>query len=308
LKRSGGVTASAVGTFLGSLLFLLLALSMFSARAFGKSPPGLASFLRTSYLIGAMMMLALFAGGIATGIGLLRRRLWARLSILVFSGALVLMFGFSALTILFTPFPQSGFAPAVAVALKAGILIFYGLFALLGAGWLYFFNRKTIQQQFEPPARALSVKVIGGFFLLSAAGMLIVAFLPAPANLLGLIIVGVPGHVLNAACAGIALVTGVGLLRPKRWARNVAIGFCVFYGVSSLLFIALPGYPQRLSASLALLPPEVRATAAQRPNRSPQMVGVLSMATLLYAVPIWFLVTRRNVFSANGDAMARKLL
>jgi hypothetical protein len=61
-----------------------------------------------------------------------------------------------------------------------------------------------------------------------------------------------------------------------------------------------------LSASLALLPPEVRA--AQRPNRSPQMVGVLSMATLIYAIPIWFLVTRRKTFSVNGDAMARKLL
>jgi hypothetical protein len=309
LKRSGGVTASAVGTFLGSLLFLLLALSMFSARAFGKSPPGLASFLRTSYLIGAIMMLALFAGGIATGIGLLRGRLWARLSILVFSGALVLIFGFSALTILFTPFPQRGFAPPMAAAVKIGILFFYGLFALLGAGWLYFFNRKTIRQQFEPPAsRALSVKVIGGFFLLSAASMLIMVFLPLPANLLGFLIVGLPGHLLNAAFAGIALVTGVGLLRPKPWARNVAIGFCVFYGVSSLLFIALPGYPQRLSASLALLPPEVRAAAAQRPNRSPQMVGVLSMATLLYAVPIWFLVTRRNVFSPNDDLMAPKLL
>jgi hypothetical protein len=307
LKRSGGVTASAVGTFLGSLMFLLVAGSMFSARAFGKWPPEMASFMRTSALIGGIIMLVLFAGGIATGIGLLRLRLWARISILVFSGALVLVFGFSAVTIWLTPFPQAGAPPAVAAAMKAGVTVFYGVFALLGAGWLYFFNQKTIKQQFESPgSQALSVKVIAGFFLLSAASMVVMAFLPLPANLLGFVIVGMPGHLLNAAFAGIALVTGVGLLRFKRWAQNVAIGFCIFYGVSSLLFIALPGYPQRLSASLALLPPEVRA--AQRPNRSPQMVGVLSMATLIYAIPIWFLVTRRKTFSVNGDAMARKLL
>jgi hypothetical protein len=277
-------------------MFLLLAGSMFSARAFGRWPPEMASFMRASALIGGIIMLVLFAGGVATGIGLLYLRLWARISILVFSGALILIFGFSAVTIWLTPLPQAGAPPAVAVAMKAVVMFFYGVFALFGVAWFYFFNRETIRQQFESPnSRMASVKAIGALFLLSAASMLLLSFLPLPASFLGLVIAGIPGHLLNAACGVIALATGIGLLGLKPWARNVAIGFCVFYGVNTLLFVALPGYAQRVSASLAFLPPAVRTTHSA--HHSPQMVGVLVIGALIYAIPIWFLVTRRAVFT-----------
>jgi len=85
LKRSGGVTASAIAAFVGSLIFLLLAGSLFVAGSFARWPSELAACMRASYLTGGIILLALFAGGIATGIGLLRLCLWARLSILVFS-------------------------------------------------------------------------------------------------------------------------------------------------------------------------------------------------------------------------------
>ena len=301
MNRSAGVTASAIATFGGSLIFLLLAGSLFAARNFARWPPELASFMRASYLIGGIILLALFTGGIATGIGLLRLHLWARLSILVFSGALVLLFSFSAVTIVSTPFPQTGAPLAVAAGVKAGITIFYGIFALLGAGWLYFFNRKSVKQQFvSSDSGALSVKVIAGFFLLSAAGILVLACFPLPANFLGIVVVGVPGHLLNAACGVVALAIAIGLLKLKPWARKAAIGFCVFYGISTLLFVALPGYSQRVNASLALLPPGVRAT--QSTHRSPQIVSALVMAALIYAIPIWFLVRRRAVFTGTPPA------
>ncbi len=280
---------------------MLFAGSLFAARSFARWPPELASFMRASYLIGGIILLALFAGGIATGIGLLRLRLWARLSILVFSGALVLLFGFSAATIISTPFPQTGAPPAVAARVKAGITIFYGIFALLGAGWLYFFNRKSVKQQFASSvSEALSVKVIAGFFLLSAAGMLVLAFLLLPGNFLGIVVIGMPGRLLNAACGVVALAIAIGLLSLKSWARKAAIGFCIFYGISALLFVALPGYSQRVDASLALFPPGVRAT--QSTHQSPQVVSVLVMAALIYAIPIWFLVRRRAVFTSAPPA------
>ncbi|HEY6988912.1 MAG TPA: hypothetical protein VH369_11040 [Bryobacteraceae bacterium] len=256
----------------------------------------MASVMRVGSLIGGIIMLVLFAGGVATGIGLLYLRLWARLSILVFSGALIIIFGFSAVTIWLTPFPQAGAPPAVAAGMKAGVSVFYGVFALLGACWLYFFNRKTIKQQFKSPdPGALTVKVIAGFFLLSAAIMLVIAILPFPANFLGLVVAGTPGHFLNAAFGTIALATAIGLLRLKSWARPVAIAFCAFYGLSGILFIVLPGYSQRLSAWLELLPPGLRTE--QNANPSSQMVIMLLMSTLIYAIPIWFLVRRRAVFT-----------
>jgi len=246
-------------------------------------------------------MLVLFAGGVATGIGLLYLRLWARLSILVFSGALILIFGFSAVTIWLTPFPQAGAPPAVATAMKTGVSVFYGVFVLFGAGWLYFFNRKAIKQQFKSPdPGALIVKVVAGFFLLSAATMFVIAFLPFPANFLGLVVAGTPGHFLNAAFGMIALATAIGLLRLKSWAPPVAIAFCVFYGLSSVLFIALPGYSQRMSTWRGLLPPGLRTE--QSANPSSQMMIMLLMSTLIYAIPIWFLVRRRAAFSSAPPA------
>lgn len=300
MKRSGGVTASAIATFAGSLIFLLLAGSLFAARSFATWPPEMASFMRASYLIGGIVLLALFAGGIATGIGLLQLRLWARLSILVFSGALVLLFGFSAVTIISTPFPQTGAPPALAAGVKAGIAIFYGIFAVLGASWLYFFNRKSVKRQFASPGYALGVKVIAGFFLLSAASMLIAAFLPLPGNFLGFVIAGKSGRWLNAAFGAVALMIAIGLLNLKSWARKAAIGLCVFFAISTLLFVALPGYSQRVNASLEFLPPGVRAT--QGAHQSPQMVSVLVMAALIYAIPLWFLVRRRAVFTSAPPA------
>ena len=51
------------------------------------------------------------------------------------------------------------------VALKFGWRSAFVLSGLLGAGWLYFFNRKSVKQQFASSGSgALSVKVIAGFF------------------------------------------------------------------------------------------------------------------------------------------------
>jgi len=102
---------------------------------------------------------------------------------------------------------------------------------------------------------------------------------------------------LNAAYGIVALAIAIGLLNLKSWARKAAIAFCIVYSVSTLLFITLPGYAERVNASLALLPPEIRATRSAQ--QSPQMVSVLIMTVLFYAIPIWFLVRRRRAFSMS---------
>jgi hypothetical protein len=308
MKRSGGVTASAIAAILGSLLFLLLAAAFFLARASRVSQPGMPPLVRTGLLFCSLLMLVLFAGGITTGIGLLRLRPWSRISILVFSGLLAITFGLAAVMILVMPFPQTANAVAVTTAMRAGIAFFYGLFALLGAGWLYFFNRKEVRPQFSPrpSSRPLSISIIAGLFLFSGAGFLIFAILPLPATFLGLVVGGALGHLLYAVYGGTTLWAGTGLLRLKPLARMVAIGYGVFYGVNNLLFVALPGYLERVNALLAVMPVEVRLT---QPRNYPQtMVFWLLIGALTYVVPIWFLVARRKAFLASNDAVARKLL
>jgi hypothetical protein len=99
---------------------------------------------------------------------------------------------------------------------------------------------------------------------------------------------------------------GAGLLRLKPPARTVTIGFCVFYGVNTVLFISLPGYTQRLNALIAVLPAEVRS--AQSRDYPSTMVRWPLICALMYAVPIWFLVARRKAFLGSNDTMVRKLL
>src|ERR1700722_11866918 len=102
IKRSGGVTAIALFSLLGSLLMLLMAafmallpfLSSTLASNDSPAPPGLA---KAMLFMAALMYLALAAWGIATSIGLFRLRAWARISIIIFSVLLILSGGFGAL-------------------------------------------------------------------------------------------------------------------------------------------------------------------------------------------------------------------
>ena len=307
MKRSGGVTASAVVTIIGSLVFLLFAAVFFAARTFRPGQPGMPPFMRASLLLCGFLMLVLAAGGITTAIGLFRLRAWSRISVLVFSGFLTIIFGLSAAMILLVPFPQPVNAPPAPAGLRVGIAFFYGLFALLGGGWLYFFNREGVKGQFPSSgnSRPLSVSIIAGFFLFSGAVVIILGALPMPANFFGLVVGGVFGHLLYVAYAAVALWSGAGLLGLKPLARKVAIGFCVFYALNNVLFVALPGYTQRMLTFLAFLPPEVRA--AQSSDYARTMVVWLLVGALMYLVPIWFLVIRRGAFSASEET-AQKLL
>lgn len=91
---------------------------------------------------------ALFFGfggwGLASGIGLVYLKGWARISTLVFSGFLVCMSLPAAVLILLIPLPssQDPSLPSSFMSVeRIGMALFYGVFALLGGFWLYFSTR-----------------------------------------------------------------------------------------------------------------------------------------------------------------------
>jgi hypothetical protein len=280
---------------------LLFAAVFFLGRAVRAGQPDMTPFVRTSLLFCGILMLALCIGGVITAVGLFRLRLWARVSILVFSGMVAAIFAFSAGMMLIAPLPEPANAGALTVAVRAGIACFYGLFALLGVSWLYFFSRKNVKAQFAPAksSRPLCISIIAGFFLFSGTGQLIFGFLPFPANLFGHMVGGALGHLLYVTYGGIALGLGAGLLGLKPLARVIAVGYCAFCVISGLLFVVLPGYAQRLQVSLAVLPAEIRSVQPSEYART-EVVWIL-VGILICAVPIWFLVTRREAFLTSNE-------
>jgi hypothetical protein len=105
MTRSAGVTVNAVVALLGSVLTMALGALMlfgmvFALRSAPVEPPK--DFpLPAVYLKALMMLMPLFyvlpaIWGICTGIGLLRLKNWARISIIVFGGLLAFFGVFGA--------------------------------------------------------------------------------------------------------------------------------------------------------------------------------------------------------------------
>jgi len=104
LKRSVGITAIAVVTMIGSFFFLLLSLILlYGAASFQNSRPETAVFVRLIGFFVGVVTLLFFFWGITTAVGLLKLQAWSRTSIVVFSGILVSVSGFTGLMGILAP-------------------------------------------------------------------------------------------------------------------------------------------------------------------------------------------------------------
>ena len=192
MNRSAGVTISAVVVLLGSGLVLLTGVMMLFASTSGVSvPQNQVRFFKYFMMITAVLLFAAGAWGISTGMALLRLREWSRVSMMVFGALLVFLSIPGLLMFLMVPFPPPGTAvsPQLTPSLLTGMRIFFTLFyaalAVLGAWWLYFFNKRSTKEQFlkvpgaspQPisddsmmgsRARPLSITLIAWYLLISA--------------------------------------------------------------------------------------------------------------------------------------------
>ena len=262
-NRSASVTFAAVVAILGGLFLLLCSSVLLFAMLLGKFPgtsPELAPFVRNIMLATNALMMCLSLFGIATGIGLIYLRNWARISILIWGGMLVFFGGIDIPIAFLMPIPPTPSAPDLPVAdmqaVRLILLAIYGMPLLIGIWWLILFNRKTVKAQFasatgsadpsvpRKPACPLPIAVLAWFYVSSILNLLFLPFLPfhVPVLVFGQVLPGRVGlTVLILSCLAL-FVCGVGLLKLKPWSYSLTIVLQVFWAASTTVSMLSPNY------------------------------------------------------------------
>jgi hypothetical protein len=168
MKRSAGITITAVIDFVGCAFTLFSALAsvlvLVVQSIIPPSSPGAAAMefppmLRAFQFIAVLFFFLAVVWGVSTGVGLLRLRDWARISQLIFAGLITLIGVCSALLLLLIQLPMPATDPnpeatqTVLHFTRIFIALMYGGLAALGIWWLYYFTRRPIRDEFSFAAR-----------------------------------------------------------------------------------------------------------------------------------------------------------
>lgn len=268
----------------------------------------------------ALMYLALTAWGLATGFGLLKRKAWARASVLVFGGLLVSIAVFGSLGMLLVSeiIPRLPGGPPVS-AMRTTALVVLAVPGVIGAWWLVYFNLRRVRRGFEEyavtgyyardvaaartlflkPHPPLSITLIAWMYLAALPFLVWVLFHDFPVILAGRVVVGPAAKVMYWLYLPLIPYVGIGLLKLKHGARILAIVLTVLHLVNSVCFVLLPGLEERTERTLGsvgvVLPPQLTVGMMLPLIHFGLVVGVGFSLLIL-----WLLITRRSAF--NGAA------
>jgi hypothetical protein len=148
-----------------------------------------------------------------------------------------------------------------------------------------------------PGGRPLSISVIAWFALVGGAMCIVGAFSPYPGMVLGMVFTGWAARAFYLIFAAIEVWLGVGLLRLNPLSRIAAIGMFGYAILNSVLFATLPGFSERLRASLESMPYALRQPAGYDPF--PTLAGSMIVGSLVSVIPIWFLISNRKAFTKH---------
>ncbi len=242
-------------------------------------PPG----IRTAAIgmLGFMAALSLF--GIATGIGLILLRNWARISVLIWGGLSVF---FGVIGILFA-FLLPTIPPASPAELPEGgqqllrwiLLFLYGMPLIAGVWWLILFNRKAIKAQFagvaasadtvlpQKPRCPLPITVLAWFYVTAILNLLFLPFLPfrVPLFVFGIVLHGSMGLALLSLSSVVFFVCGVGMLKLKPWSYALTMGLQGFWLASTAVSMFRPDYGAVMDAYLREVQTSMHLPATQFP-------------------------------------------
>jgi hypothetical protein len=342
MNRSSGVTFSAVLFFIGGgfqlLSGVLFAVMLFMGAGTSFSDYGDMAHLMGGILIASMVfMIALGAFAIATGMGLIRLRNWARISTIVFAALLlfVCLPGLAMVPIL--PLNSDPEMPTqITSAIRIGLGVFYGLFCVLGGWWLYFMNSRAVKVQFgsaqvlsAPPAapaysaspvlpvlppsstrprRPVSVTIIAVLLLIGAASAPLSLFTmralplrPYPTPFMGFAIQGWKTIGFTAAVCILTALAGIGLLKLKLWGRTLAIFFFSFTILNSLVNFLHPEPMIRLQQIIrdAFFPKNLPGSPGLEVARFIQYSAAFGV--VLAVVQLWFVLKEKPAFIAANQ-------
>src|SRR5271157_3678921 len=161
-KSHPAVTAAGIVAILfaavGVLSAILVEISLFAVSRMASTNQGVpfpeAARAMASLTWLFLFLLAIF--GIFVGVGILRRRNWARISILIWGGLMTFV---SAITIAVTllvltklppTLPNAPETASVLAVMKWVLVLFYGIPFGVGIWWLILFTRQTVVDDFNP--------------------------------------------------------------------------------------------------------------------------------------------------------------
>jgi hypothetical protein len=306
-----------------------IVMALVMARAPEVSPkefPASPAFFKMILFMGVLMYVLPAIWGICTSIGLFRLRNWARLSIIVFSVLLILMFGFGGLIAFLLPFPSAPGQP-VDASVVTGVRIFMGVLAAalvtLGIWWIVFFTRPGVVSQFVPtppvpdaeqaqpfavgvPQRAsnrpLSITILAWFLLVGCMLIPVSILLHSPAVLFTKLLTGGPAVAYFLVFAAVALYVGIGLLRLQPNARIAGIAYFGFAFVNAAVFYLAPGARVRVASLLAVSQSMFPAMPASSQVNLPfdttsflVICGAIGLVVVL--VPMYILISQKQAFS-----------
>jgi hypothetical protein len=252
---------------------------------------------------------------------LLHLREWSRVSMMVFGALLLFLCIPGLLMFLMVPFPPPGTAvsPQLTPNLLMGMRIFFTLFyaalAVLGAWWLYFFNRRSTKEQFRKVpgaspqqisddsmigsrARPLSITLIAWYLLISAfIGVLGLSVNP-PVFFFGFFFKGTFASLIMFGLALVQSLTAFGLLKLRPWGRTLAIYYFQFLIFNSLTMVLIPGTQARFDQAMGDMMRDMQGSSnAPHVVHFPIWFGVILGVPLL-ALLLWVVVSKKDVFQA----------
>jgi hypothetical protein len=318
MKRSVGITISAVTVFLCSGAALFVAASSVIVLSF-DSQAFQPSMKYVEYFTG-ISMFGFAAWGIASGVGLLSLRSWARTSMIVFSvflasSSLPLLMAMLFTTVL-SPIrvpPSVENADSINqtfASIRLFMSVFGGIAVLLGTFWLWFFNRRSIKEQFggairpHEDRRPISVSIIGWYLVTSALFFPMTFVAPIPTFFLWVYLTGWSATLFVSLLFVLHVVMGVGLLKLKPWAWITSISYFTLFLASAFAMMLIPRARARIDQMQAEI--AVRtfgdSSGVFAATRNHTLWGLV-FALLCLGLPLWFLIRNKRAFEPTPEPL-----
>lgn len=338
-----GVVAIALSLF-GILISVIGAISMLLLPQLSAGP-GAPPVPATARAISEMVMVVMFAFavfGIFVGVGVIRRRNWARISILIWGGLMAItclaIVGFSL--VIFSSgvginLPNASGADTGQVMLftKIFMVIFYGIPAAIGIWWLVLFTRPRVGEAFTSPAAIVlaldasgfpqppdpsvlqqkrpacpvPLVILAGFLIVGSVFMALLLFVPVPADM-PFFLFGHPfygtGPRMSVILLGAASgVAGIGILKLKVWALYAELALQIIGLANCVATVTSPNYTRVMRTAMASMAGQNPAFAGANPMLSDTYIkSTMIFAMVFILATLVVLMWQRARFLAQAAA------
>ena len=300
MSRPVGVTVSAIVALLGSIFALLVA-ALVVAALFIETPQPKPPNSTEMLIAVALMIAGLAVIGFLTAVGLFRLQPWARTSILIFAGFLVVSCTTSLLMSMAVPIP-----PQFSENFRLIMAVMFVIPSAIAVWWLIQFNTQSTKAAFASPMtagvspRPISITVIAWASLIGGVSCVFAILTRQPVFLLGATLNGWIAGVIYAVFGALSLYIGKGLLELREEARILAIGWFGFSLVHSSLVVLVPPLRERMLAMQ-------RGLEQNQPNPiPPDLAMIMNMAfafsAIVGATAVWFLIRNRAAFGRAEES------